>query len=431
MNIGIIAYAHSGYTKFLPALAKSIKAQTVKPQQVTFVVDEPTKCKNILKGIKYKEILTERITMGAARNLAIENTPTEWIMYMSADDVLIESSIESISKHQKENPEAEVISISYSIEENKTVGYYNPGPVRVNSILDESFYCTTAPFYIAFSPFKRSLWEKIKYIDHDFPNAPFWIDLALLGAKFTNTEEPCAIYKRRPDSHSRQVKDRKPLEQHIQSYRKDERHYTPTLSIFSIVRDEEQMCREAWDSVKDADELVVVIDKRTTDKTPEIAKEYTDNFDWEEHGESFAAAKNFAMSKCNSDWIMGIDADCTLKTGIDSIRKGIEVTKKQMLWVTQHKLPKVFRNGLVKYEGMAHEYPIGGELDNKDYGIEIEYDYSPNHKKDPDRYIRILTRAVKREPHQGRWKYYLGREYSIKRQAENGRRSKDSNRVVS
>jgi glycosyltransferase involved in cell wall biosynthesis len=427
MNLGITSYAHSGYTKFLPKLCKSISEMTIKPSQVTFVVDKPTNCKDILKGINYKEILTERITMGAARNLAIENTPTEWIMYISADDTILPNAIEELQKYK----DADVISISFNIRQFKgKENFYNPGRILKRNIFSEDFYCSSFqenPFYIAFSPFKRKVWEQVKYADSDFPNALFWIDIAFKDFKFAHTRNPCATYKMRKKSHSNSVTQerRGELINYIQSYRKDEREKWlkefPKLSVFSIVRDEEDLCRESWESTKGCDELVICIDDRTTDKTPEIAKEFTDKiyyFKWED---DFSKAKNFAMSKCTGDWVVGIDADCIFKNdSIKKIKHAIKETEKDMIDITlypigqewkKHVLPKVFKNDIIRYEGIAHEHPVGGKRDMADYGIEIEYDYSPNHKKDPDRYVRLLTRAVEKEPENTRWKFYLAREF--------------------
>jgi glycosyltransferase involved in cell wall biosynthesis len=425
MNLGIIVVAHSGYTRFLPRLCKSISEMTIKPAQVTFIVDTDITCHKKL-DIPTK-VIKNKLSMGAARNLAIENTPTEWIMYISADDTILPNAIEEFQKY-----DADVISIAYNIRQPKGKdNFYNPGKVLKRNIFSENFYCSSFqrnPFYIAFSPFKRKVWEQVKYADSDFPNALFWIDIAFKGFKFANTKKPCATYMMRKKSHSNSITQEKrdELKNYIQSYRKEEREEwlsrDPKLSVFSIVRDEEDLCRESWESTKGCDELVIVIDTRTTDKTPEIAKEFTDKiyyFDWTKHDESFAAAKNFAMSKCTGDWVVGLDADCIFKN-FQQIKAAIRETEKDMIDITlypigqewkKHVLPKVFKNDKIRYEGIAHEHPVGGKRDMTDYGIEIEYDYSPNHKKDPDRYVRLLTRAVEKEPENTRWKFYLAREY--------------------
>jgi glycosyltransferase involved in cell wall biosynthesis len=200
------------------------------------------------------------------------------------------------------------------------------------------------------------------------------------------------------------------------------------ISIFSIVKDEEEMCREAWESVCDADELVICIDDRTTDNTEKIAREFTDKIHFFKWSDSFADAKNFAVNKCSNKWVMGIDGDCVLKTGIESISKAINTTKADIINTTlhpigmegvRHIIPKIFNKEKVKFEGMAHEHLIKIDKDvikdTRDYNIVIEYDYSPNHAKDPDRYIRILKKAVQREPNKARWRYYYAREFYYKK----------------
>jgi glycosyltransferase involved in cell wall biosynthesis len=200
------------------------------------------------------------------------------------------------------------------------------------------------------------------------------------------------------------------------------------LSIFSIVKNEEEMFEDALKSMEGADEIVVV-DTGSTDKTIELAKKYTDkiytDYKW---NDNFAEAKNYALSKCTGDWIIGLDADCRFEPGaVDKIRKIIENAKedekvfnvklKPNTFDTEkyHLLPKLFRNlPEIKYVGKVHEYVVGGEGIG-DGDVTICYLYSPNHKKDPDRNLRILLKSVEEEPKNSRWKFYLAREYFDKK----------------
>ena len=193
------------------------------------------------------------------------------------------------------------------------------------------------------------------------------------------------------------------------------------ISIFSIVKNEHEMCAGAWDSVKDADELIIV-DTGSTDDTVEIAKTYTDNVSYFKWIDDFSAAKNFAMSKCSGDWVMGLDADCRLEEGgIEKMRKAIDKYGKDhdVINVTlvsadcpgnAHIMPKIFRNdGSIKYSGAIHE-----SVNKLGYGngeVKINYYYGPSHKLDPDRNMRILEKETKKHPNNPRWKYYLAREY--------------------
>lgn len=79
------------------------------------------------------------------------------------------------------------------------------------------------------------------------------------------------------------------------------------LSVTIISLNEEKKIGKALESVKWADEIIVV-DSGSSDKTLEICKKYTDKVfhnDWP----GYAAQKNFATDKANHDWILSIDAD--------------------------------------------------------------------------------------------------------------------------
>jgi glycosyltransferase involved in cell wall biosynthesis len=78
--------------------------------------------------------------------------------------------------------------------------------------------------------------------------------------------------------------------------------------VVLAVRDEESMLRQCLDLLSFADELVVVVDARSTDATEQIAREYTPNV----HVKSFtdfSAQKNFAIDEANGEWVLVVDAD--------------------------------------------------------------------------------------------------------------------------
>lgn len=79
------------------------------------------------------------------------------------------------------------------------------------------------------------------------------------------------------------------------------------ISIAIIVKNEEKRIREALNSVKWADEIVV-IDSESVDNTVKIAKEFTDKV-YSRKFDDFSSQKNFAISKCTNDWIFSLDCD--------------------------------------------------------------------------------------------------------------------------
>ncbi len=82
-----------------------------------------------------------------------------------------------------------------------------------------------------------------------------------------------------------------------------------SLSVAIIAKNEESNLQGCLDSLKSlSDDVVVVIDSSSTDKTELIARNnncqvFIRQFD------NFASQKNFAVSKCQNEWIFAIDAD--------------------------------------------------------------------------------------------------------------------------
>jgi glycosyltransferase involved in cell wall biosynthesis len=193
------------------------------------------------------------------------------------------------------------------------------------------------------------------------------------------------------------------------------------LSVSMIVKNEESCLRTCLESVKEAEEIVVV-DTGSKDKTLEIAKQYTDKvYSGEEYlwRDDFAFSRNQSLEKCTGDWILIIDADEYLEPGaIKKIREAISKTKKKALRVktvargtkTTHKSIRVFKAGEgIKWVGAIHNYLSTTDADEVD--TVLTYGYSPAHKLDPNRALRILTKVVEENPECSREKYYLAREY--------------------
>ncbi|MCB0319759.1 MAG: glycosyltransferase, partial [Bdellovibrionales bacterium] len=83
--------------------------------------------------------------------------------------------------------------------------------------------------------------------------------------------------------------------------------YRERVSAFVVCCNEERNIRRCLESIRWCDELIVV-DSGSTDRTVDICKEYTPHVlhrEWEGHSKQ----KQFALSQCNSDWILNVDSD--------------------------------------------------------------------------------------------------------------------------
>lgn len=84
----------------------------------------------------------------------------------------------------------------------------------------------------------------------------------------------------------------------------------PTISLCMIVKDEEKFLEQCLNSVKNlVDEMVILVDTRSTDKTKEIAAQFTSKIYDLEWSDDFSAARNESLKRATGDWILILDAD--------------------------------------------------------------------------------------------------------------------------
>jgi len=183
------------------------------------------------------------------------------------------------------------------------------------------------------------------------------------------------------------------------------------ISVALIVKNEEPILAECLESVKDADEIIVV-DTGSTDNTVEIAKQFTDNIYHFKWCDDFAKARNYAKEQCTGDWILSIDADHVLKTPIDKVREEIAKSTSDVLKIKSragkhlHYREVLFKNDpSIFWVGRIHE--CINKHTSEVVDVERECGYSKNHFIDKDRNIRILEKSEKTP----RTLFYLGREH--------------------
>ena len=82
-----------------------------------------------------------------------------------------------------------------------------------------------------------------------------------------------------------------------------------TISLCMIVKDEEPVLQRCLDSLRGLMDEIIIVDTGSSDRTKEIALQYTDqvyDYQWEN---DFAKARNYAASFATCDYIYTADAD--------------------------------------------------------------------------------------------------------------------------
>ena len=130
---------------------------------------------------------------------------------------------------------------------------------------------------------------------------------------------------------------------------------TQKVTVIVPCFNEEEDIRECLESVKWADDIFVV-DSYSTDRTLEIAREYTSHIVQHEYVNS-ATQKNWAIPQVKTEWAMVLDADERVTPDLQARIKKIlqEGTDRDGFYV---KRMTVFFGKLIKHCGWHREYLV-------------------------------------------------------------------------
>ena len=180
-----------------------------------------------------------------------------------------------------------------------------------------------------------------------------------------------------------------------------------TVSLCMIVKNEEKILARCLDSIADLMDEIIIVDTGSSDATKTIAAKYTGKiYDFEWIGD-FAAARNFAFSKANMEYIYSADADEVLdennRAAFRQLKETLlpEIDIVQMYYANQlshgtiynfdrELRPKLFRRlRTFRWLGAIHEQ-IGLEPVVYDSDIEICHMPENNHKdRDLAAFVRM------------------------------------------
>lgn len=135
------------------------------------------------------------------------------------------------------------------------------------------------------------------------------------------------------------------------------------LSVAIITYNEEEEIKDCLESVKWADEIVVV-DSFSTDKTVDICRQYTNKV-FQHEWSGYSNQKNYAINVTTNPWILILDADERVS---ERLTKEIKEILDKDLGIDGYYIPRksYFLGRWIRYGGWYPDYSI--RLFRKDKG---------------------------------------------------------------
>src|SRR5690625_1863471 len=186
-----------------------------------------------------------------------------------------------------------------------------------------------------------------------------------------------------------------------------------SISLCMIVKNEEEVLEQCLKSVSAICDEIIIVDTGSIDKTEKIAGKFTDkiyNFKWID---DFAAARNYAFSLANMDYILWLDADdvfleedqMKLRDLKENLSPSVDgVSMNYILTFDEYGKPSFYfrRNRLVKrsnnfkWIGPVHEYlEVGGNILTADIAVVHRKDDKKESKSPSNRNLRIFQKRMK------------------------------------
>lgn len=236
---------------------------------------------------------------------------------------------------------------------------------------------------------------------------------------------------------------KKDKEQQINKEQQRDKAQHPSLvSICIITKNEKDKLEKCLKSFQPTGYDIIVVDTGSTDGTKEMVAKYTPylyDFTWVN---DFSAARNFAISKVKSEYIIMADSDETLKEwdkkvferrlkehpkGLGSIRKENLLDEEGTDYTISNE-PRVFSKNHYHYEGSIHEQVVSlsSKVKKREYYdstlcfIHTGYIGTPEEKeRKVKRNIVLLEAELEKNPEDVYIWFQIGKGYYMVKDYEN------------
>jgi len=186
------------------------------------------------------------------------------------------------------------------------------------------------------------------------------------------------------------------------------------LSVYVIAYNDEPNIRACLESVRWADELIVV-DSHSTDATEKISREFTDNV-YQHEFKGFGRLRNTAVAHATHEWVFSLDTDERATPELrDEVQRMLDGTPdadayfvprrnyflgrwiRHCGWYPDYRQPQLFRKNRMRYrEELVHE---GFELEGragylKEHVLQYPFRDIDHYLAKMDRYTDLMARRM-------------------------------------
>ena len=209
----------------------------------------------------------------------------------------------------------------------------------------------------------------------------------------------------------------------------------PPISVCIIAKNEEKNIERCLSSINPYGFEIVLVDTGSTDRTKELAAEYTDciyDFEWTD---DFSAARNFSLQKASNNWIFMLDCDEWIESldleELEYFRKNLShaagsVDRHNITGTPEHpgkytdRTERFFSRKLYHYTGIIHEqltpkyektfetYLLNAAIGHSGYCMTDEERLTKSKRN-----VDLLLKQLAAEPDNPYVYYQLGKGYQM------------------
>jgi hypothetical protein len=189
LDAAIITVAFGDYKKFLMRWAQSVAKLTILPNEIILGVDQiDSKLRTSLLELIPSLVILEiprigGIHFGLEYNFLISKTNSEWICKIDVDDLILPDAYQELA----DGP-FDILAFNAENSETKAMisGIESPSAKKILEINDN--------LLLSLSPFRKWIWDRVKFRDIVFDDWAFWIESAKLDPVIKKSQKINYIY---------------------------------------------------------------------------------------------------------------------------------------------------------------------------------------------------------------------------------------------